>query len=172
MLVPARQKSEPEYSSSEKDDKPLNVQKKKPRKRNERIDQGYNSSTKHRPIRVSREREYPEEVEVGSDGEFDETIIYEHYKNGSLANDSYIMKKRSMIRPQQQEQTPPPVVRIYHCYPQRSNNQQVQWSNPYRQEQVGWTANGYRVVCAPPQQEQRQQYSQPSYCRQRRECYC
>jgi len=89
-----------------------------------------------------------EEVEGGIDDEIDETIIHEHFKNGSLKNDSYIMKKRSMIRTQKQEPIPYAVVQVYHFYPQSGYNQKVKWSNP-RQEQVGWTANGCRVVCAP-----------------------
>jgi len=66
--------------------KPLKVQKRKPAKKNDRIDQGYyKSTTKHRPINVRRERNYSEEVEVGNDGEFDEKIIYEHYTRTALS---------------------------------------------------------------------------------------
>jgi len=153
-----RQQIESEYSSSEEENKPSKVRTKTNK-----------TTTKYHPVdRYSSE----EEVEDES-GEFDEKVIYKHFKNGSLANDSYIMEKRSMIRPQRQEQISPPVVNIYHCYPQRSYNQQIELgNNHYRQEQIGWPVNDCRVVCTPPQQEQRHQCRQPSYCHPRRVCCC
>ncbi len=45
--------------------------------------------------------------------------------------------------------------RTVHSQRLQSAYQQVDWGSRYQQEQIGWPANDYGVVYAPPQQEQR-----------------